>query len=619
MIDAQGNHEAPAAQTGSVAVRVRADGRFAPVDTRAGVELLGRLDPLARYAVAFARTQLRQTRFTWVDGARAWYAVCLTRERRPDGDRRPPGVLVELERSAPAYGLTVRELDVLTLICGGLSNPQIAAHLGMRTRTVSTHVSRIITKLGQSTRAGVAAVAMDQGLLRLPVPGSGRALGVLGVGIVDQTAAGLAPTAVRGEHPGWQRVLRRRLRPIRLGTLVGPSDADDDGREVREGSALAVLELNARGGVGGRLIEQVHAEVSAEDARGFGAGLRRLAEEDVDAVVGGYTHFLTPADYASVREHGCPIVTAMTSEEQAGWVRDDPAAFGRVFQVGPTEVNYGTGTIAFLEHLHAGGCWTPARRHILPIETPVDAGHPFGPVAREQAERTGWTVADPIVVGLHGVGWPAIMSRVRDEEPGVVVLTHFVPDEAAAFQRAFVAAGARALVVMIYAPSLPTFRRDAGAAAEGVIWSTVTGTYADALGRAFRRRYEATFGRPPGRSLAGSAYDQVHMLAQAWSRAADVHRFGDVAAELRRISHRGVNGSYFLGDPDQTGRSYPLETGDPSLGQAHLVFQVQDGVDRILHPAPYAESGFRLPAWLTPAGRRPAALRAPVPPALGTW
>jgi branched-chain amino acid transport system substrate-binding protein len=171
---------------------------------------------------------------------------------------------------------------------------------------------------------------------------------------------------------------------------------------------------------------------------------------------------------------------------------------------------------------------------------------------------------------------------------------------------------------MIYAPSLPVFRRDAGPTAEGVIWSTVTGTYSDAIGRAFRQRYAEAFGRPPGRSLAGSAYDQVHMLAQAWSRAADVHRFADVAAELRRISHRGVNGSYFLGDPDQTGRSYPLETADPSLGQAHLVFQVQDGVDRILHPSPYAESGFRLPAWLAPAGRG-GRVRPPALPAHGRW
>ena len=110
------------------------------------------------------------------------------------------------------------------------------------------------------------------------------------------------------------------------------------------------------------------------------------------------------------------------------------------------------------------------------------------------------------------------------------------------------------------------------------------------------------------------------MLALAWSRTGDVHRFAEVAAELRRISHRGVNGSYFLGDPDQTGRSYPLETADPSLGQAHLVFQVQAGVDRILHPAPYADAESRLPPWLGASVRREpgTAVRRPALPARGT-
>jgi branched-chain amino acid transport system substrate-binding protein len=37
---------------------------------------------------------------------------------------------------------------------------------------------------------------------------------------------------------------------------------------------------------------------------------------------------------------------------------------------------------------------------------------------------------------------------------------------------------------------------------------------------------------------------------------------------------------------------------DPSLGEAHLIFQVQPGWHRIIDPAPYAESLFRLPPWL---------------------
>ena len=612
MIDLEVNGQGRAtAGSGCVAVRVLGDGRPVAVEGRSGIELLGRLEPLRHFAVAFIRADLRQVRFTWVEEARSWYAVSLSRERRPHRDERGPSALVELERSPPPYGLTVRELDVLTLICGGLSNPEIAVHLTMSVRTASTHVARIIAKLGQSTRAGAAALAIDQGLLRLPVPGSGRALGMLGIGLVDQIAAGLAPTVARTGHPGWQRVLRPRLRPIRLGTLVDAETArGGDGLEVRNGSALAVAEINARGGVAGRLIEQVLVDVGVEDAVSFGVALRQLANEDVDAIMGGYTNYLTPEHYASARDHGCPIVTAMTSEDQARWVSGDPAVFGRVFQVGPTEVNYGTGIIAFLEDLRASRVWDADRREILPIETPVDAGQPFGPLAREHAERTGWTIADPEVVPLHDVDWEPVLDRIAASEPGVVMLTHFIPGEAAAFQRAFVGSRARPLVYMVYAPSLPAFLHDAGREAEGVVWSTVTGTYADALGQSFRRRYLATFGQAPGRSLAGSAFDQVHILALAWARVGDARRFADVAAELRRITYRGVNGSYVLGARDQTGRSYPLETSDPSLGQAHLVFQVQGGAHRVLHPSPYAEAGFQPPPWLS-AGEPMVPPRAP--------
>ena len=40
----------------------------------------------------------------------------------------------------------------------------------------------------------------------------------------------------------------------------------------------------------------------------------------------------------------------------------------------------------------------------------------------------------------------------------------------------------------------------------------------------------------------------------------------------------------------------PDVTRDPSLGQAHLVFQVQNGTHRIISPQPYAESSFRAPS-----------------------
>ncbi len=67
-------------------------------------------------------------------------------------------------RSGPA-GLTPREVEVLTLIARGASNRQVAQALGISAKTAGTHIERIYSKIGASTRSTATLFAMQQGLL----------------------------------------------------------------------------------------------------------------------------------------------------------------------------------------------------------------------------------------------------------------------------------------------------------------------------------------------------------------------------------------------------------------------------------------------------------------------
>lgn len=73
-------------------------------------------------------------------------------------------VLVSEREVPPPYGLTAREMQIVTMIASGASNPEIADALIVSRRTVSTHVEHILEKLGAVSRAEVAARASREGL-----------------------------------------------------------------------------------------------------------------------------------------------------------------------------------------------------------------------------------------------------------------------------------------------------------------------------------------------------------------------------------------------------------------------------------------------------------------------
>ncbi|MCP3799335.1 response regulator transcription factor [Allokutzneria sp. A3M-2-11 16] len=109
---------------------------------------------LARYA-----EQRLPQQFWWHSGGGVLHAITTTRwENR---------VLVLEEVAEPPFGLSVRELEVLTLLVEGRTNVQIATRLLISPKTVAKHVERVLHKMDVRSRTEAAVRAQRAGLVLL--------------------------------------------------------------------------------------------------------------------------------------------------------------------------------------------------------------------------------------------------------------------------------------------------------------------------------------------------------------------------------------------------------------------------------------------------------------------
>ncbi|GGO71212.1 helix-turn-helix transcriptional regulator [Nonomuraea cavernae] len=121
---------------------------------------------LAGLARAFIDSRELNRHGLWPAGDGRWHELRLLRAGVGFQGSLQGAVVAERPCSLP-YDLTGREVDVLTRVAAGDSNPQIAAALVLSVRTVTTHLEHIFAKLGCDSRTRLTTKALAEGLCRL--------------------------------------------------------------------------------------------------------------------------------------------------------------------------------------------------------------------------------------------------------------------------------------------------------------------------------------------------------------------------------------------------------------------------------------------------------------------
>ncbi|MFK0005054.1 ABC transporter substrate-binding protein [Paenarthrobacter sp. NPDC090522] len=556
----------------------------------------GTLDPLLRdLALGFLAEKLERVQFIWT---RPRVPMRVRIER---AQRLGHAVAHVQGTDCPSlpWGTTVRELDVVTLLVAGLTNAQVAAALHLSVRTVTTHIDRLMRKFNAPNRATVATMALEQGLVVLPFPAAVEDVEHLALGRMLRSA---------GQRSNAERSTATTLalgEPMRIGALI-PSlgRGRADALEMLHGATQAVEEINARGGIRGRLLAMDVANVDADDEASTRAGLAGLLNGNPVAVTSGYLAGQSSAMNTAAAT-GIPFLHSSASATLGHLVSADGRRFRNTFQFSPDDEDYAPTFVSFLTGMRDTGQWQPVNgRLAVVVQSRWDIVDLGLDIAARDATARGWEleVVHASDQKQLGPAWVEAARTVRSAGVAAFMIGSYFPDDHFQLIREYLKEPGEALIYSAYAPSVSSFRSRIGPIVEGLLWATTTGTYSDDLGTAFARRYQVRFGELPGRSHAGIAYDRIHILANAWRQAEDVRDFDEVGALLSETRHRGVNGAYVFDAAEHRTLSLGRTSKDPSLSQAHTIFQIQSGQNIMISPDPYAEGSFVPPPWTTAGG-----------------
>lgn len=369
-----------------------------------------------------------------------------------------------------------------------------------------------------------------------------------------------------------------------------------DGQEMRNGAVMAIDEINAMGGLLGRKIQYIEIDDKDSLAEDVTTAFQRAVDvEKPDVIFSGY-HLASGPEFDIVANAGALYYNVNTQERWTDLYQKDPGKYWSIFQCDPNDTWYGGGFALWLDKLVKAGAYNPANKTaaILSGDDAYDAW--IAQNFESKIKELGWTVSvkESFTVG-NVADWGPLLSKVRDNPPGILFTTDYNPADNAAMAKQWAANPLNCLVYQQYGPSVPEYMDLAGEAANGIIWATVLGLLTDPVGNDFRQRYQAKFGQAPGWANAGGCYDEVWVWAKAAALSGDPKNYKQVAAMTEKLVHRGVTGS--ISFINHAGVQYPEQTPDPSLGQPHIIVQIQNKQHRVVSPAPYTDGTFQLPPW----------------------
>jgi len=288
------------------------------------------------------------------------------------------------------------------------------------------------------------------------------------------------------------------------GSLTG--DGASFGQSSKEGTELAVEEINAAGGLlGGRKFKLLIEDDQSKPEEASNAVTKLISQDRVVAVLGEVASRRSLAAAPIAQRFQVPMITPSSTNERVTEVGD---YIFRVCFIDP-----------FQGEVLAKFAFNDLKAKKVAVLKDIQQDYSVGLTDSivSHFKALGGEVLDPVSYTSGDSDFKAILTQVRSQKPDAVFVTGYYPEAA------IITRQARELGMTM--PMLggdgwvgDALKNGREALKNTYISNHYSGDNPDPLVQTFRKSYRARFTREPD-SIAALAYDAVKLLADAMTRA----------------------------------------------------------------------------------------------------
>lgn len=326
--------------------------------------------------------------------------------------------------------------------------------------------------------------------------------------------------------------------PIKIGAPIPVTGwYAADGLNMKDGTTMAIEEINAAGGLLGRKLELDVFDIEDMVPEKVIAAADTLVMRDkVSVSVSGYAG--VGADVEAFGKYPPVFLHGDGSIESVKLVRENPQ-YSHVFQLSGIERDWGTMLFNMLEKLP----FKYPNKKLAALAVEFEWDQNVVKAAKERAKQKGWEIVVDETFPYGVREWTPYLTKLRDANPAIVIWSDADVSDAKSFVDQFIANPSNSVVDIGWVLGLPQYAEIATPSQDGVFgWSGVA-PLPNAEGKAWEARFEKRFGRKPG-NIAASTYDGVMLWANAVKAVKSADDHDAIARYIEKNPYKGIVGTY---------------------------------------------------------------------------